>query len=591
MFIRTMFIWTGNKRNIQMNILLVDDDVIDRATVRRALRHNKDVTQLIEVCSAEEGLQAASSGDFDVLLIDYLMPQIDGIEMVIELRSRPNLGETAIIMMSTSDDDELALACLQAGAQDFITKKEITASKLKRAMVQAKKRFELEKKLYDSFCQVRELAEKDSLTGLSNRYHFEEALKISIDNNKRTSHTLALLLLDLDHFKNVNDTYGHDVGDKLLKHVVAIVAKCLRGNELFARLGGDEFSILISNLEKAHDATLVARRIIDSLEEPIEIDNHLLQCGVSVGISLYPQNASSAEELTKYADIAMYRAKKLGRNQLCYFEEEMQLQFSRNYQIDIELKEAVKHKDFELHYQPVINSKTNNITGVEALIRWPTCSITTFPDEFILIAEQSNVIHSLGVWVLETAVKQLADWQQTYNPAFTMAVNISAVQLGDELLVSTVSDLLERYKIPADSLILELTETALLLSDERNNKNIVELGSLGCRLALDDFGTGFSSLSHLINYPISIVKLDKSLLPNSEDDLRHLSIVEGVSAMVNSIGLDIIAEGVETQYQLNLCHKFKVNEIQGYFFDKARPAADIESHWLIKTLINIDKHS
>lgn len=565
-----------------MNILLVDDDYTDREIVKRALINNIDEFVIHEASSADEGLKIAERGGFDVLLLDYWMPKVDGIEMVMELRSRPNLGETAIVMMSSSDDEVLALSCLHAGAQDFIPKNEITASKLKRAIIQAKKRFDLEKKVFDSFCQVRELAETDSLTGLSNRYHFEEALKVSIANNKRLQSNIGLLLLDLDHFKNVNDTYGHDVGDMLLKYVVNLIKQCLRGNEVFGRLGGDEFAILITGPDLVSGATSIGQRIVKSLENPIEIDGHIIQCGVSIGAALHPQNADTAESLTKYADIAMYRAKKQGRNQLCFFENEMQEQFSRSYQIEMELKSAIKNKDFELYYQPVINVKSKKISGVEALIRWPNCSLNSTPDEFIPIAEQSRTIDHIGEWVLETAIQQLSFWQKNFSNSLTMAINISAKQLSNSSLISTIEYMLNKYDVAPENITLEFTETALLTQDEKNNQRINELYELGCKLALDDFGTGFSSLSHLLNYPISIVKLDKSLLPINDTQKRHLSIVKGIAAMANIIGLHIVAEGVETQYQCDICSDLQVNELQGYLFEKALPAREIEQKWLIK---------
>jgi diguanylate cyclase (GGDEF)-like protein len=565
-----------------VKILIVDDDAVDREMLKRALRSNPEVKQLAESKSFAEGLGKVNANHFDVIVVDYYLPDKNGIELVIELRSKPKLGDTAIVMVSNSDDEDLALECLQVGAQDFISKSDITTEKLKRAFIQAQKRFELEKKLYDSFCQVRELAEKDSLTGLSNRYHFEEALKVSIANNLRSKDTIALLLLDLDHFKNINDTYGHETGDKLLQNVASRITQCLRGNELFARLGGDEFAILITGLKQASEATAVARRIIESLKKPIEINGHKLQCGVSVGISLHPHNANSSEALTKYADIAMYRAKKKGRNQLCYFEAAMQEQFSRNYLIETELKDAVTKQGFQLHYQPVLAAVSGKIVGVEALIRWPGCSVKCFPDEFIPIAEKSRQIDEMGKWALETAIKQLSIWQQKFDSTFTMAVNISAVQLGSASLLSVIESTLQKYQIAAKYLVLELTETALLDQDENNTKHITQLCELGCKLALDDFGTGFSSLSHLVNFPINIVKLDKSLLPTSDTDVRRLKIVKGIAAMVNIIELHIVAEGVETEFQRDLCDKLKVDELQGYFFDKPMPASDIEQRWLTK---------
>jgi len=547
-----------------MNILLVDDDVVDREVVKRALRGNDEINLLYEVSSAEAGLKATDEQHYDILILDYNMPKKDGIEMIIELRNRPNLGETAIVMLSASDNEELALSSLQAGAQDFIPKSEISSTKLKRAIIQAKTRFKLEQTLHDSFCQVKKLAEKDMLTGLSNRYHFEERLEVLLANDMYSQNNMALLMLDLDHFKNVNDTHGHHTGDQLLKKVTQRIKTCLRGDELFGRLGGDEFSIFITGLEFIEDAAIVAQRIINLLNKPFYIDGYHIHCGVSIGIAMHPNNTSTATLLTKYADIAMYRAKKSGRNQFCYFEESMQAQFSRKYKIEQELKEAIQKQSFELHYQPVFSAGEHKIVGVEALIRWPNCSLNSTPDEFIPIAEQSHLIVDIGGWVIDKAIHQLSIWQQVINSPFTMAINISTVQLNDRTFIRFLEYVLNKYNVAAESIILEFTETALLEQDEINNQCITQLYNLGFKLALDDFGTGFSSLSHLLNYPIDIVKLDKSLLPIKPSDTRHLSIVKGFVAMASTIGLHIIAEGVESKFQCDLCEELNIVERNGY---------------------------
>ena len=462
-----------------MNILLVDDDVVDREVVKRALRGNDEINLLYEVSSAEAGLKATDEQHYDILILDYNMPKKDGIEMIIELRNRPNLGETAIVMLSASDNEELALSSLQAGAQDFIPKSEISSTKLKRAIIQAKTRFKLEQTLHDSFCQVKKLAEKDMLTGLSNRYHFEERLEVLLANDMYSQNNMALLMLDLDHFKNVNDTHGHHTGDQLLKKVTQRIKTCLRGDELFGRLGGDEFSIFITGLEFIEDAAIVAQRIINLLNKPFYIDGYHIHCGVSIGIAMHPNNTSTATLLTKYADIAMYRAKKSGRNQFCYFEESMQAQFSRKYKIEQELKEAIQKQSFELHYQPVFSAGEHKIVGVEALIRWPNCSLNSTPDEFIPIAEQSHLIVDIGGWVIDKAIHQLSIWQQVINSPFTMAINISTVQLNDRTFIRFLEYVLNKYNVAAESIILEFTETALLEQDEINNQCITQLYNLG----------------------------------------------------------------------------------------------------------------
>ncbi|TDF42024.1 GGDEF domain-containing response regulator [Alteromonadaceae bacterium M269] len=563
-----------------MNILLVDDDSVDREIVKRALRSSADISSITEAKTAEEGLIALENKQFDVILLDYMMPQIDGIEMVITLRNKPNLGDTAIVMISISDDEQLAIECLQAGAQDFVAKTEISPGKMKRAIVQAQKRFELEKKLFDSYCQVRELAEKDSLTGLSNRYHFEKALKIYLSNNIRSNKNVALLLLDLDHFKNINDSYGHDAGDELLKKVVDIINDCLRGNELFARLGGDEFAILLSGISDVKEASKVAERIIGSLEDPLHVKGNKVQCGVSIGIAMHPENASTSESLVKYADIAMYRAKHQGRNRYCFFQETMQQQLSRAYQIKMELDEAIKKQSFELHYQPVINTQDKEIVGVEALIRWPSSSVNSTPDEFIPIAEESRSIIKLGQWVFDTAIEQLASWQKDYKSTLTMAINISAVQLSDDSLASSIQGSLKRHGVSPEHLILEITETALFSRSENAKACLQRLSELGCKIALDDFGTGYSSISHLMNYPINIVKFDKTMLPESNQSDRYTALMRGLSSMVNIIGLDIIAEGVETEFHWSLCEELSIKELQGFYFSKPLLSSELTANWL-----------
>lgn len=569
-----------DRERLLMRILLVDDDIVDRETVRRALGTQADGENLVEANSAEQGLALTQESQFDAVLLDYRLPQIDGLEMIARLRSRPNLGNTAIVMMSSEDDEQLALLCLQAGAQDFIPKSEITATKLRRAIVQAQKRFELECKLYDSYCRVREMAETDALTGLANRYFFERDLSAAITANVRQNKQVALLLLDLDHFKNINDTYGHFVGDKLLKTVVKKISDCLRGEEMFARLGGDEFAIILKGLEHANEAQLVARRIIKSLEKSMKVGDQDLQCGVSIGIALHPSSAETAEELTRFADIAMYRAKNSGRNRLCYFQDVMQQQFSRNFQIELALKSASHEQCFELHYQPIVRGINKKLVGFEALIRWPTCTLDSNPCEFIPIAEQCGLIGTIGKWVIKTAVKQLAIWQKKYNIRLTMGINLSPVQLADTQLTNYILQNLEYYHVAPESLILELTETALFIESEQNKDQISQLAKLGCKLALDDFGTGFSSLSHLVNFPIDIVKLDRSLLPESPDHLRHMAIVRGLAEMAHTVGLKVIAEGVETSFHFLLCKDLKIEEIQGYFFDKPASSSTIEKKWL-----------
>lgn len=563
-----------------MKILLVDDDQVDRALVMRALKKSNLDVHISEAITVDQGLEMYSLNTYDVVLVDYQMPQRNGLDMIVELRRESKDNSTAIVMMSSSEDEQLSLDSIHAGAQDFLLKSEISSARLKRTLLQASTRFELEKKLYSTYKTVKSLAETDSLTGLSNRYFFDESLKQVLILNGRRQKKVALLLFDLDDFKLVNDTFGHDVGDLLLKKIVSRIKGCLRGSETFARLGGDEFAIMLGGLENSDQAGQVARRIISVLYKPFDIASASIKATVSLGISLFPENGNTSEELFKDADIAMYRAKKNGRNQVCFFEDEMQQKFHDRVKVEAQLRVAIEKKQFQLYYQPVINSKNNSLEGFEALIRWNIDGEIRTPDQFINIAEETRHILSIGFWVIEEAISMLSTWNEKYHCSLTMAINVSAHQLSDMSLVRHLDDCLKRHNVAAELIDIELTETALFKDTDETRSVIVGINDLHCRLSLDDFGTGFSSLSHLRNYPITVVKIDKSLMPENENDLKYIALIQSMVSMASILGLDIVAEGVETEYQLLICKKFNIQHIQGYYFSPPLDQKNIEEKYL-----------
>jgi len=564
-----------------MELLIVDDDIVDRELVRRTLKRSNISCNITEVEAVDEALEKLKNSEFDAILLDYNLPQRNGIELLLELKGSINRRSVAVIMISRSENDELALNCINAGAQDFLVKSEINAFRLQRAIVNAKARSDLEKRLFQSYQQTKEIAEHDSLTGLANRYYFDESLNKDIKSNQRDKTTLALLLIDLDHFKFVNDNYGHDVGDQLLVEVVKRISTCLRGNELFARLGGDEFAITLTRLVSINSASIVAQRILKALSAPFKIGQHSIQSGASIGISISPSDDANAKDLFKYADIAMYRAKNMGRNQFSFFEDEMQKEFLAHFLIENELRTAITNNDFYLYYQPVIGANSGRLTGVEALIRWNLNNEMVNPDEFIPIAEKSRLIIDIGKWVIRQAIKQLSYWNTNKETNITMAINLSAVQLTDENLVNYIQYYLKKYNVKADLIEFELTETALIVVPENTEKIIQRISDLGCKISLDDFGTGFSSLSHLHCFPIDIVKIDKSLMPSastSTDKVKRL--LSGLILMIKSLELQIVAEGVETKEDLNLCIKLGVCKIQGFYFSPPLPTKKFEKEYL-----------
>ncbi|WP_339865502.1 two-component system response regulator [Paremcibacter congregatus] len=565
-----------------MNILIVDDDQVDREHIKRTLSHHNGYSSITEAMTVEEGLTQFRQNHFDVILLDYSMPCRDGLEMLIELRSEPKENCTAIVMMSTSDEEQLALRCLRAGAQDFMIKGDITAPLLRRAILNAQTRFELEKKLDHSYHKVKQLAEKDSLTGLANRHMFDQALKFAIANHTRTDSRLALLLIDLDNFKYVNDTHGHDAGDILLKKVVERIQKNLRGNEFFARLGGDEFGIILTNIQDTQDITHIAQRILSVLNTPFQVGQVKIKSAISIGIALHPDNGKNAEEMFKFSDIAMYRAKKRGRNQICFFQEEMQAQFTERYEIEEKLRSAIKEQQFILYYQPVINVKTKGLIGFEALIRCTAHEDIHLPDAFIPVAEESRLILPIGRWVITTAIHQLSIWNAKSGTPLTMAINLSVVQLTDITLPQFIEEELLKYGIDPNLIEFELTETALLDNSEDKINVINQIHKIGCRIALDDFGTGFSSISHLQNFPLNTVKIDKTLMPASQDNAKALSLIYGLSTMIHSLGLEIVGEGVESSSHATLCEKLEIQKAQGYFFGKPYTEEEVEETYFKK---------
>ena len=561
-----------------MNILIVDDDIVDRESIKRTLGRSTTQFNFVETESVDEALAALLEQKFDAILLDYRMPKRDGIELLLELRNASLDISVAVIMLSNSEETELALECVRAGAQDFLLKSEVSTSRLNRAIVQAQVRFELEQKLHVSYQETKKLAEHDTLTGLYNRYSFEEALQLSILQKARDNTKLALTLFDLDNFKFINDNYGHHIGDEILIQVSQRVSDCLRGNEVFARLGGDEFAIILSNLHTIDNATRVTKRILNSLDEPFNISGIVINMTASIGIAIYPDNTLNANELLKHADIAMYRSKKLGRNQICYFEDEMQKQFLQRYQVEANLIGAVVRNEFILHYQPIFETATSNVIGFEALIRWNFQDELLYPDSFITIAECSRVIIDIGRWVIEQAIYQLSIWNLRESKSYMIAINLSSVQLSDRNLVQFIKDALKKYHVSPKLIELELTETALLENSKQAIKTLESLSDLGCRIALDDFGSGFSSVSHLQNFPISTVKIDKSLILASGEE-KTQALISGLSAMLHSLSLDIVAEGIENEQILQLCQQLKIQRAQGYYFSKPLDVKNIEEKY------------
>ncbi|MDK1313158.1 GGDEF domain-containing response regulator [Pseudoalteromonas ardens] len=571
-------------KKADIKVLLVDDDVIERKSLKRELTLNRCEYHVVETSTAEEAFVYLDNMTFDVVIIDYHMPRISGIEAVIRLRNMPNLKHTAIVMVSNNSDEALMLECINAGAQDFLLKSEVTESQLTRTILQSRQRHELEQQLYESYQEVKNLAERDKLTGLHNRYYFDEALVQMLAHQKRHPDELtAVMLFDLDKFKHINDTFGHEMGDKLLVAVADRLLKALRGDTLFARFGGDEFVLACSQLRSIRHVKGLLKRLLKTFDTAFVVDEHELFCSCSVGVAIAPANGESSEELLKLADIAMYRAKRSPQLQYCFFEDNMQEAFLSKYKIESELRHAIEHDEFVLHYQPIIDMQSKRVAGAEALIRWPQALTSKNPGVFIPVAEESGLIQAIGKWVLQQAFRDLQKRLKEVDFTY-VSVNVSPCQLCESGFFSYVESLIKQYEVPASALVFEVTETALLSEDTVTLNTLNSLHDLGIRIALDDFGTGFSSISHLLSCPIDIVKIDKSIIQNITcPNSKHKNMLEGLTYLLSQLNISIIAEGIETQEQSALCQRLGIKLTQGFLY--YRPASEVELQLLLNNTI------
>jgi len=415
--------------------------------------------------------------------------------------------------------------------------------------------------------KMSHLAQHDSLTDLPNRILLKDRLTQAIATACRRRHELAVLFLDLDRFKHINDSLGHAVGDRVLQSVAQRLRTCVRASDTVSRQGGDEFVILLSHLTHAQDAAVSASKILVALATPHRIDQHELHLTASIGIVTYPDNGTDAETLMKHADFAMYQAKDAGRNNYQFFELEMTERAEERHSLETGLQHALKRKEFELYYQPKMNLATGGVIGVEALIRWrhPERGLVS-PAQFIPTAEECGFIVPIGRWVLREACRQSRAWQDVGLAPIRVAVNVSAVELRAKDFVSSVQAILEETGLDPPCLELELTETSLMQDLKSTVAVLRALKAMGVNLALDDFGTGYSSLTYLKRFPIDTLKIDRSFVRDLASGADDASIVSAVISMGKSLHMQVVAEGVETLPQLEFVQEHSCPEGQGYYF-------------------------
>jgi diguanylate cyclase (GGDEF)-like protein/PAS domain S-box-containing protein len=425
--------------------------------------------------------------------------------------------------------------------------------------------------------QIQYQAYHDALTGLPNRMLFLDRLQIALAHARRQGGRAAVLFLDLDDFKVINDTLGHATGDRLLRGAAERLGSCVREDDTVARMGGDEFTLLLPDIGRVEDAARIAGKLLEAVAEPFEIDGQDLFVTTSVGVSLYPGDGEDAETLLKNADRAMYRAKEMGRNNYQLFAPALNVRAVNRLTLETRLRRALEREEFILYYQPQVNLTTRRVVGLEALVRWREAQGRLLePSEFIPVAEEARLILPLGQWILRAACQQARSWQNLGLPDVRLAVNLSARQFQQQDLIRSVFFAVRDAGLVPGRLELEITESAAMQNVDRTIGMLHGLRDMGVRISMDDFGTGHSSLSYLKRFPIDAVKVDQSFVRDMTSDPSDAAIVRAIVAMAHSLGLNVVAEGVETPAQAEFLRRIGCDEMQGFLVGRPLPAEEIQ---------------
>jgi diguanylate cyclase (GGDEF)-like protein len=552
-------------------LLLVEDNLGDARLLGEMLNEQNSLnTQLTHLECMRDAERYLTEHAVDVILLDLGLSDAQGLEAI--RRARAAAPGVPLVVLTGLDDESVAVQALQQGAQDYLIKGQIETRGLQRAL-----RYAIERKTMESaaLAMVRKMAdsaEHDFLTGLPNRMLLNDRIDRAIALAARHRKKVAVLFLDLDGFKHINDSLGHPTGDKLLQSIAKRLVVCIRGSDSVSRQGGDEFVVLLLDLDQAEDAAVTARRMLDAVALSHSIDHHDLSVTASIGVSVYPDDGPDADTLIKNADTAMYQAKENGRRSFQFFKPAMNARAVERQFIEEGLQRAVERREFLLHYQPKVNLTTGAITGTEALLRWthPTRGAVS-PVDFIPVAEDCGLILPIGAWVVHEACKQARAWMDAGLPLTSVAVNVSAMEFRDKSFLDRLFAILAETGLDPRFLELELTESVLMKHAVSTATILQTLRKRGIRVAVDDFGTGYSSLSYLQNFPVDAVKIDQSFVRQISTASDDTIIVKAVIGMARGLKLRVIAEGVETLEEVAFLRAYRCDEAQGYYFSRPVP--------------------
>ena len=569
----------GKDLSDRSRVLVADDNADLRSVMCMTLDRAG-----FEVIEAEDGQQAVELFQEHhprIALLDVNMPRMDGFEACERIRSLPEGLATPILMVTAVDDEEAIQRAFRVGATDFMGKP------FDNTVLAHRIRY-MDRSIRDQE-RIRYLAYFDALTGLPNRQFFARQFAEAVESAKRHGNRLAILYIDLDRFKLINDTLGHSVGDQLIRAVGRRLCNCLRGGDLVehrgaaegdqpqsvARLGGDEFTVLVKNLSSVDDASRVADRVMESVSKSLTLAGNEVFVTPSIGIAVFPDHGDNTEDLLRHADTAMYQAKAEGRDRYRQYGGWMDGKSAARLQLENDLRRALDRDELRLYYQPKIHLGSGQLAGMEALLRWqhPRFGLIS-PGHFVPLAEETGLIRPIGQWVLEAACVQARRWQQDNSRDVHIAINVSSQQFGFHGFIDWLAGMLVRVALDPRLVEIELTESAIMSQADSKSDPLQALKNLGVTIAADDFGTGYSSLSYIKRLPIDTLKIDQSFIQDVADSSDSQSIVQAVIAMAQNLGLDVVAEGVETERQLRLLRELGCDQAQGYLIGRPVAPAD-----------------
>ena len=565
-----------------------------------------------ELSVAEDGESALERINYnrpDIILLDVMMPGLDGFETCRHLKRQPETKDIPIIFMTALTETNNKVKGFQAGAVDYITKPlqheevlarvttHLTIQNLRQDLHEQNRHLQQEigeRKHIEK--RLQHAAYHDALTNLPNRTLLLNRLEGVVEHaQKDRTYLFALLFLDMDGFKHINDSLGHLAGDQLLIEVARRLENCIGPSDMAARLGGDEFAILLEDFRNVGEAETIVAKICQELSYPFDIAGQQIFITPSIGITMSTHNYQQAQDILRDADIAMYHAKTKGKARYEFFDTVYQAQARHRLQLEADLRYSLDHQDFIIHYQPIISLADHQIVGVEALLRWPHIVHGLVPPiEFVPLAEETGLIVPLGEWLLRTACHQIQVWRTNGNPQLRLAVNISLRQFQQPDFLTLLKEILNETGLPPKFLELEITESITAQYDH-NRTRLQELQDLGVYISIDDFGTGYSSLDRLRRLPINTLKIDQVFLQEIRDETSDTTIVSAIISIAHQLKLKVIAEGVENEAQLTFLQSQLCDEIQGFLFSQPVPAEvltqflKIEEHLFFQKLGEIDE--